>query len=120
VRSFEKCLTFGSEQQLAGRAIDQPRAQPSLQPRHKLADRRGRHAQRARGRRKAAQFDGPDENLHLSRAIDLRPRHDDFISQMLVLSAVYFISEECAIFLSTTAESTRIRAIVDRPWEIGQ
>jgi hypothetical protein len=74
----------------------------------------------ARGRRKAAQFDGPDENLHLSRAIDLRPRHDDFISQMLVLSAVYFISEECAIFLSTTAESTRIRAIVDRPWEIGQ
>ena len=26
VRSFEKCLTFGGEQQLAGRPIDQPRA----------------------------------------------------------------------------------------------
>jgi len=27
VRSFEKCPAFGGEQQLAGRAIDQPRAQ---------------------------------------------------------------------------------------------
>lgn len=26
VRPFEKCLTFGGEQQLAGRPIDQPRA----------------------------------------------------------------------------------------------
>jgi hypothetical protein len=69
----------------------------------------------ARGRRKAAQLDGPDEDLHLARAIDLRPRHDDFISQMLVLSAVYFISEECAIFLPMAAENTRSRAIVEPP-----
>ena len=88
VRSFEKGLALGGEQQLAGRAIDQPRAQPPLQPRHKLADRRRRHAQSARGRRKAAQLDGPDEHLHLSRAIDLLPRHDEFISQMLVFAAV--------------------------------
>ena len=99
VRSFEKRLTFGGEQQLAGRAIDQPRAQPPLKPRHKLADRRGRHTHRAPGQRKAAQLDGPDENLHLARAIDVRPRHDDFISQMLVLLAVYFISEERTIFV---------------------
>jgi NAD(P)-dependent dehydrogenase (short-subunit alcohol dehydrogenase family) len=107
VRSFEKCLTFGGEQQLAGRAIDQPRAQPPLQPRHKLADRRGRHTQCARGQRKAAQFDGPDENLHLSRAIDVRPRHDDFNSQMLILWAVYFITEECAILLPMAAANFR-------------
>jgi hypothetical protein len=29
-----------------------------------------------------------------------------FFSQMLVLSAVYFISEECAIFLPMAAENT--------------
>jgi hypothetical protein len=52
---------------------------------------------RARGRRKAAQLDGSDEHLHLSRAIDLAPSHEEFNSQMLVFSAVYFITEECAI-----------------------
>ena len=39
VRSLEKGLALGGEQQLTGRAIDQPRAQPLLQPRHKLTDR---------------------------------------------------------------------------------
>jgi hypothetical protein len=34
---------------------------------------------------------------------------------MLVLSAVYFISEECAIFLPMAAEKTRIQAIVEPP-----
>jgi hypothetical protein len=44
-RALEKGLPLGGEQQLAGRAIDQPRAQPPFQPRHKLTDRRRRHAQ---------------------------------------------------------------------------
>jgi hypothetical protein len=46
------------------------------------------------GRRKAAQFDGSDEHLHFSRAIDLPRRHDELNSQMLVFSAVYFVAKE--------------------------
>jgi hypothetical protein len=88
VRSLEKGLALGGEQQLTGRTINQPRAQPLLQSRHKLADRGRRHAQSARGRRKTAQLDGPDEHLHLPRAIDLLPWHDEFNSQMLVFAAV--------------------------------
>jgi hypothetical protein len=57
---------------------------------------------RARGRRKAAQLDGPDEHLHLSRAIDLPPCHDELNSQMLVFLAVYFIAEEYAILRMVT------------------
>ena len=101
-RSLEKGLALGGEQQLARRAIEQPRAQAPLQPRHKFADRRRRQAQSASGRRKAAQFDGPDEHFHLARAIDLRSWHDELNSQMLILLAVYFIASRYSILTCMT------------------
>jgi hypothetical protein len=70
-----KGAALGGEQQLARRAAEEPRTEPRLQPCHELAHRRGRHPAGAGGRRESTQRHDPREHLHLTRAVDLRPRH---------------------------------------------
>ena len=45
-------LAVGGQAEGAGGALQQPHAQPRLEPGHELADRRGREAKRRRGGRK--------------------------------------------------------------------
>ena len=52
------------------RALEQPHAQPRLQPRHQLADRRRGQAEAGRGGGKAFGINDPDEGRHLACVID--------------------------------------------------
>jgi hypothetical protein len=72
---FVKRRAFGRELQLAGGAVDQPRIQSGLQPGDQLADRRGRHAQLARGGREAAFFHDLDKSFHFAGAVDVIAGH---------------------------------------------
>jgi len=86
-RSVVEGLAFRRQLQSARRAIDQASAQPRLQSRHKLADRRGRQAEVSRRRAEAAKIGDPDERLHFRCAIDRDARHREMISQMVGIVA---------------------------------
>jgi hypothetical protein len=75
---FVKRGAFGRELQLAGGAVDQPRAQPRLQPGDQLADGRGRHAQLPRGGREAAFFHDLDKGFHFAGAVDVNTGHGGY------------------------------------------
>jgi hypothetical protein len=85
---FEEGRALGGQLDLAGRAVDQPHAQPRLQPGDQLADGRRRHAQVAGRRGEAAQRHDAGEGFHLTGPIDLQTRHDDLNSQMQVFSTI--------------------------------
>ncbi len=83
---------------LPGRTVEQARAQAAFQPCDQLAHCRRRHVRRRGRAGKTAEFDDPHEDLHLPCPVDLQSRHDDFISQVIIFSAFYFIEERASIF----------------------
>ena len=78
-------LAFLRQRELARGAVDQPRAEPRLQPGDQLADARRRQAQFSRGRGEAAEIDDADEDLHLGGAVGVETGHVEFTSQMIGL-----------------------------------
>ncbi|MCY1365256.1 hypothetical protein D9M69_520950 [compost metagenome] len=66
---------LGRELQLARGAVHQLDAQAQLEPRHQLADGRGRHVEQARRRRETARLHHLHEGLHFAGAVDVDARH---------------------------------------------
>jgi hypothetical protein len=61
----QEALAALGQREAARAALEQPHAQPRLQPRHVLADRRRRQPQAPRGRREAAAFGALHEGFEV-------------------------------------------------------
>jgi hypothetical protein len=62
-------FSFRRQRQLSRRAVDEPNAEPRLQPPDQLGDRRWREAQLSRRNGKRTAFDSAHEHAHLGQLI---------------------------------------------------
>lgn len=85
--AFVEGGAFRRELKLAGRAVEQARAEALLEARDEFAHGRGGHAGVTGGGREAACVHDADKDVHFACAVGVLPFHDELNSRMMCLHA---------------------------------